>query len=166
MCNECSICFEESPKCKLVCGHSFHHECIKTWYMTGNNTGCPMCRHDICYRGMVGHRTMWEIERREQQFSNIYRKVIMETISLSNRMGLFKHKDYVLKATLEGIETDYIKLKEFIEDPEDMEFFLCNPLDMPMWHKGPPIYHEDTFKPKPPKKFKNPSRLKKNSYRF
>ena len=37
MCNECSICFDDNAKCKLVCGHIFHHGCIKEWYMTGNN---------------------------------------------------------------------------------------------------------------------------------
>ena len=71
-----------------------------------------------------------------------------------HRLGPFKYKDCVLKATLEDIEKDYIKLKEFIEDPEDMEYFLCNPFDIPIEHKGPPIYYTNTFKNTPPKKFK------------
>ena len=151
MCNDCSICYEKDPKCRLVCGHTFHHECIKTWYMKGTNVSCPMCRNNICFRGMFKKREKWENERREQQFADIYREVIMNTLNDFKDMG---YNGQFIQYTLEDIEKDYLKLKCIIDDPDDMKYLLYNPLDMPIAYKGPPIYYERTIKNKPPKKIK------------
>jgi hypothetical protein len=43
----CTICLEELNKCvKLKCNHTYHKECIDTWFKTNNNNtkSCPLCR--------------------------------------------------------------------------------------------------------------------------
>lgn len=47
---ECHICFKKEDstgncRCKLVCGHIFHIECISNWINNSNN--CPYCNKDI-----------------------------------------------------------------------------------------------------------------------
>lgn len=45
---DCPICWDaDSDKTLKGCGHSFHTECIKTWYDTNNGATCPMCRSYI-----------------------------------------------------------------------------------------------------------------------
>ena len=152
MCNECAICYEDSPKCRLICGHTFHHECIREWYMKGGNAQCPMCRNSICFRGITKLKNQWEEERRDQRFANVYREVIMSTIQ--DYKGFPRLMGDLLQFTLEEIEKDYTALKPCLTDPEDMRYFLENPMEVPVPYRGPPMYHEPTMKSKPPKKFK------------
>lgn len=46
--NECSICLEEfavgNNICTLICRHSFHSECIKTWFTSSEKWSCPLCK--------------------------------------------------------------------------------------------------------------------------
>jgi hypothetical protein len=50
---QCSICLEmvssmNSSKTKrLLCGHSFHYECISEWFVVSDI--CPVCRYRSCY---------------------------------------------------------------------------------------------------------------------
>ena len=42
---DCPICLKQLKKSgstKTSCGHSFHEQCLTTWFMTSNT--CPMCR--------------------------------------------------------------------------------------------------------------------------
>ena len=41
---DCPICLEKVSEAdsKTSCGHSFHEQCLTTWFMTSNT--CPMCR--------------------------------------------------------------------------------------------------------------------------
>ena len=151
MCNECSICYEENPKCRLVCGHQFHHECIKEWYLKGRNTKCPICRNNICYRGMRKHVHKWHNKRREEQFAAVYQDVIFRTVSELKDCGLLQLATHEI---LESIEKDYKKLLPVLDDPEDMRYYLEHPDDMPIFSRGVPIYDEPTMRDKPPKKFK------------
>lgn len=46
----CAICQDrmeaQNPTRKInVCGHSFHKECIDTWFE--RSVSCPVCRHDV-----------------------------------------------------------------------------------------------------------------------
>jgi Ring finger domain len=46
-CKDCSICLDaidSLPQKTLLCGHTFHAECLKQWYVKGTNDSCPMCR--------------------------------------------------------------------------------------------------------------------------
>lgn len=42
----CSICLEEGQLDKVLseCSHSFHSDCIRTWYETNVMAKCPVCR--------------------------------------------------------------------------------------------------------------------------
>lgn len=47
---ECSVClseFEEEDECRLLptCGHSFHVDCINTWFRSRST--CPLCRATV-----------------------------------------------------------------------------------------------------------------------
>ncbi|KAH0648258.1 hypothetical protein KY285_033506 [Solanum tuberosum] len=46
---DCSICLEYFIRGDTIrvppCGHMYHHECIRTWMLTGA-TECPLCRQD------------------------------------------------------------------------------------------------------------------------
>lgn len=48
---KCSICHElvHKDKFTLSCGHSFHRDCIRTWFAAQNwsQTTCPMCRASV-----------------------------------------------------------------------------------------------------------------------
>jgi hypothetical protein len=53
---ECHICFKKEDstdncRCKLVCGHIFHIECISNWINNSNN--CPYCNKDIECRWII-----------------------------------------------------------------------------------------------------------------
>jgi len=48
---DCPICTEDLGErfyLPLACGHSFHHDCIRTWVTSNtSNRSCPMCRKPI-----------------------------------------------------------------------------------------------------------------------
>ena len=46
-CINCSICgdnLEEKYNHKLICGHTFHYECLMLSFKAMKNTSCPYCR--------------------------------------------------------------------------------------------------------------------------
>lgn len=54
---ECSICMSDditssSLKGKLPCGHTFHENCIKQWFLHSKNT-CPYCRCVIDVNSLI-----------------------------------------------------------------------------------------------------------------
>ena len=152
MCEDCPICYEKSPKCRLICGHIFHHSCIKEWYMNGNNTGCPMCRNNIYFKGMRKHKQKWEKERREQQFSKVYSDIMGDLINEA------KESQFVdLSASLQDLEEDYIMFKEIVNHPDDLRFLLNNPNELNIeFPNNVPIFHEMPNKRKRSKIFKQP----------
>ena len=40
---ECSICYNQNDTGLLSCGHAFHKQCIKQWFILNKKT-CPYCR--------------------------------------------------------------------------------------------------------------------------
>ena len=156
MCEDCPICYEKAPKCRLVCGHIFHHSCIKEWYMNGNNTGCPMCRNNIYFKGMRKYKQKWETERREQQFSKIYSEAVADLVNEAKEspfIHLFFNK------ALQDLEEDYVIFKEVVEHPDDLKYLLYNPneyYDVETALKKVPLYYEVPNKRKRSKLFKQP----------
>ena len=60
---ECSICYsEDGPFVKLSCTHEFCTGCIKTWYLKGTGTGCPMCRRAVYFKGFHAVRQQWDAD--------------------------------------------------------------------------------------------------------
>ena len=129
MCNDCSICYDENAKCKLVCGHVFHHKCIKKWYMIGNNDTCPMCRNNIYFKGI--QRDQWDDERYENRMTEIYQEAVSSLIKDSNDDLLCS---IFFNNMLVELETIYVRMKEEYVSHEEMEFFLANP-DLVSWSK-------------------------------
>lgn len=44
---ECSICNEDlslNQAANMMCGHTFHAECVNTWRRISGNRSCPLCR--------------------------------------------------------------------------------------------------------------------------
>jgi hypothetical protein len=52
---ECTICFEDvgtTTGGSLVCGHSFHNNCIQKWFLSGQ-FNCPNCRGHVDVLNML-----------------------------------------------------------------------------------------------------------------
>ena len=74
---ECTICYESDARCEFVCGHSFSYQCVKTWYQKGSHT-CPMCRGDMCFRGVTHAKKVWDCEKREQVLEEVIEELFGE----------------------------------------------------------------------------------------
>lgn len=175
MCNECSICYDDDAKCKLVCGHVFHHECIKNWYIKGDNKTCPICRHDIYFRGIRKRRHRWEEQGNEDKIGEIFTKYIMEITKNTNeeirnvqtmfqdseiRESIVEFIQENHQRELRLLEKDIKKIKMITQNPEEVEYLLGN-MDITYEQlSGPPVYYEPTMKRKPPKLIKNQKKMK------
>ena len=72
---ECAVCYSETgPFRRLCCGHEFCTGCVKTWYLKGTGTGCPMCRRPIYFKGFHKVRDEWN----EEQWRNACMDVLEE----------------------------------------------------------------------------------------
>jgi hypothetical protein len=60
---ECPVCYTNKTSCKLVCGHAFCKDCVKTWYHKCEEPSCPMCRRVMYFKGMNKVIRVWEKER-------------------------------------------------------------------------------------------------------
>jgi len=78
---ECSVCYSEvGPFCKLACSHEFCSGCIKTWYLKGSGTGCPMCRRPIYFKGFHKIREEWDEAAWETRCSEIFSDALTQRI--------------------------------------------------------------------------------------
>jgi hypothetical protein len=80
---ECAVCYEDCAQaCKLICGHVFCTGCVKDWYKKGNGseTGCPMCRRPLYFRGFSKTREEWDEEAWEIRCAEAYSEAIDECI--------------------------------------------------------------------------------------
>ena len=156
MCNECSICYESDPRCKLVCGHAFHHSCIKEWFMQGQKKGCPMCRKNIYFKGMRKYKNKWERERWEKQCNDVYSEAMSGLFAEAKESPFI---NLIFKQALEDLEEDYILFKGIVNNPDDLRYLLYNPneyYDQEAEIKKVQIYHETANTRKRSKLFKQP----------
>ena len=103
---ECSVCYSESgPFRKLTCSHEFCTGCIKTWYLKGSGTGCPMCRRPIYFKGFHNVRDEWDEVAWENRCADVFSAAI----------------DQRVEEYLEDIEQDC----EAIEDEEEDAAWLA-----------------------------------------
>ena len=74
---ECPVCYESKSLCTFTCGHSFCHECTKSWYNKGN-ASCPMCRGSLCFKGFLKLKQKWHQEKQEQVYIDLVTQAISE----------------------------------------------------------------------------------------
>ena len=63
---QCSICLDEFDECRqqktLICGHMFHHDCIRKAYEFSITT-CPLCRRPMLTREDVSGHYEYQIAK-------------------------------------------------------------------------------------------------------
>ena len=81
---ECSVCYSETgPFVKLCCSHEFCKGCVKSWYLKGTGTGCPMCRRPMYWRGFHKTKEEWDREAYETKASETLAQNIEEFLTES-----------------------------------------------------------------------------------
>lgn len=115
----CSICLNDitSDNVTMRCGHVYHKECIKCWYLRGDcGRLCPVCR-----QSMQGKLTRtWENIRDETRKQDCWEKRIKEMfeyyeMSFEELEG--KYLDSIFRECLQN---------ELMEDLIDMEWKYAN----------------------------------------
>jgi hypothetical protein len=108
---ECSVCYgDEGVFQKLSCGHDFCSGCIKTWYLKGTGTGCPMCRAPIYFKGFHKLRDQWDEDAHETKCSEVFSEAIDACVTQA-----FEYAEAFPKRWRSMI------LREIIEDVKDLE---------------------------------------------
>ena len=79
---DCPVCMECIPLCTLLCGHQFCKGCIREWYFTTSDCTptCPMCRKNLCFKGMMNAIPKWTSIRDEKIAQDIFADVFDEVI--------------------------------------------------------------------------------------
>ena len=126
------MCYCESGSfCKLTCGHSFCKPCIKTWYLKGTGTGCPMCRKPIHFKGFSKIREQWDQESCEIRCNEIIDEamtaVIEEAFEFCAEVGSNRMRRIVLEGVMEDL-SDIEKTARFLKSwnvsPQELEYWL------------------------------------------
>lgn len=121
---ECSVCYGDlSPKnsCNLSCSHSFCKSCIKTWFMKGTGSGCPMCRASIKFKGFDKLIDTWKAEKYNIQCNEVFSESFDDIITQH-----LKEEDmsYNLNLALMRLEVSYKIMKEADIKPEHIIFII------------------------------------------
>jgi hypothetical protein len=125
---ECSVCYgEDGVFQKLSCGHDFCSGCIKTWYLKGTGTGCPMCRAPIYFKGFHKLRDQWDEDAWENKCEEVFGNALDERFAEAQEFAESfpaKWRGRIMRDVLEDfidIEKTYRFLKNEGVAPEDME---------------------------------------------
>ena len=138
---ECPVCYCSQTSCKLACGHSFCHSCVKTWYIKCQDEAfpsCPMCRKPIYFRGMNDKIDDWEEEHRENMFQKVFEEHLEQlledvnifTMSLIEFMSerLHKIREYDCELTEDDIDFMIFNEYEMFSFPKEIR-------DVPTWKR-------------------------------
>lgn len=134
---ECSVCYTENPKCKLVCGHSFCMSCIKEWYLKCDDEAtCPMCRRSIYFKGMRKMCDKWEEEKHEKKlqetFENCFNEILDEDFFHEMAIKNLNLSDSTMDQ-LYDMEWYFNEYKNsFGDDYEWLEEAVLDDIDYPM----------------------------------
>lgn len=106
----CPVCLEsiEESRWITVCGHAFHHACLRHWLRT--HTSCPMCREEVKLPRESGDAVEFVIEDGDDMtiltpIVTIYEGVIDETEEM-NEVGELSEFDSGSEADDSG-DSDY-----------------------------------------------------------
>lgn len=122
-CQECPVCYEKSVNCTLVCGHRFCKSCVKTWYLKGSDSGCPMCRRKVHYRRMPTRK--WREEAFENKLSEIYQESFEELIE---DLATF-YKTNIRLDEVANLEKTYRAIKNVVTDTDELDYVLNETYD-------------------------------------
>jgi len=132
---ECSVCYETGPCRKLCCGHEFCSGCIKSWYLKGTGTGCPMCRRPIYFRGFHRVEEQWNTDAWETRCSEAFEHSVEDVLEDFKEMLIAWPKDFhpffrrKAMKDLQMNERMFSSLKESGCDSEEIDYLL-NETDM------------------------------------
>jgi hypothetical protein len=133
---ECAVCYGEAgPFQKLCCGHTFCTGCVKTWYLKGTGTGCPMCRAPIYFRGFHKVRDEWDEEAWETRCSEVLGEAIDACIAEAFEMAETfppEFKEHILADITDDIgdlEKTFRFLKAENIASEDIAYVLMDTMD-------------------------------------
>ena len=125
---ECSVCYgEEGAFQKLSCGHDFCSSCIKTWYLKGTGTGCPMCRAPIYFKGFHKLRDQWDEDAWETKCEEVFSAALDEKFAEAQEFAEAfpaKWRGRIFRELIDDfveIEKTYRFLKNEGVGPEDLE---------------------------------------------
>ena len=139
---ECSVCYsEEGSFCKLTCGHAFCTGCIKTWYLKGTGTGCPMCRRPIYFKGFHKIKDEWDEESYDTRCSEIlgeaFDAAFEEALEMAEYFGS-EFKDEIMNDLIEdfqNIESTFNCLINQDVHEDDIEYVLFETGEYYSWRR-------------------------------
>ena len=124
------MCYESGPCRKLCCGHEFCSGCIKSWYLKGTGTGCPMCRRPIYFRGFHKVEDQWNEDAHDMRCSEAFEKSVDEVMQnlrdMREEWPPEFHAFFARKAMgeLRMNERMFSSLKEGGFSPEEIDYLL------------------------------------------
>ena len=154
---ECAVCYGDNARCKLTCGHSFCHGCVKTWYQKGTGEGCPMCRAPIYFKGFYKIREKWADESYEVRTNEIFNGALNQAIEaeleqdreFKEAFGDEIQPDPLRMSDLSYIEDTYRYLKSEDMHHEDIDYIL-NETDDYYSTRGMNVKNQGREKPRSP----------------
>ena len=132
---ECSVCYETGPCRKLCCGHEFCSGCIKSWYLKGTGTGCPMCRRPMYFKGFHKVEEQWNMDAWETRCSEAFENSVEDVIQNMQEMLIQWPKNFHAffkrnaMRELKKTERMFLSLKESCYASEEIDYLL-NETDM------------------------------------
>jgi hypothetical protein len=125
---ECSVCYgDDGVFQKLSCGHDFCSGCIKTWYLKGTGTGCPMCRAPIYFKGFHKVRERWDEDAYENKCEEVFGEALDECFAEAQEFASEfpeKWRARIFKDVIEDfieVEKTYRFLRNVGAGPDDMQ---------------------------------------------
>ena len=151
---ECSVCYETGPCRKLCCGHEFCSGCIKSWYLKGTGTGCPMCRRPIYFRGFRRVQEKWSEDAWETKCSEAFENAVENSMqNYENMLKIWPEEfhGFFRRQAMRHLLMDermFACLKACGFDAEDIDYVM-NETDL-YYSKPEKEYHSDPVREKVP----------------
>lgn len=141
MATECSVCYGDCACRTLSCGHEFCGTCIKSWYLKGTGSGCPMCRRPINFRGFHKLRREWDEAAWETKCSDVFGEFIDTAFrdfqDLAEDYGSEDAMRILVQELKDGDRT-YKFLRSYEVDPAEICYFL---IDEPQYLSDRRVYN-------------------------
>jgi len=109
--------------------------------MNAEKNGCPMCRKNIYFKGLFKKKKHWEEEKHDKKCSEAYTAAIQDLLDVA-KMDPFIRLHF--KKCFESIEEDYTKLKDIIDNYDDLEYLIGNPDLLITEEPNVPLYYTRT----------------------